>query len=61
MHRDLSDEENLALAALLKRTIDEDRYRCQPCILTLHGILAKLAPQPTREPRRRRFIRRKPS
>jgi hypothetical protein len=46
MHLDLSDEESLALAALLRRTIDEDRYPLSPRVLTWKTILAKLAPPP---------------
>jgi hypothetical protein len=43
MHLDLSDEESLALAALLKRTIGQDRYPLSPRVLTWKAILAKLA------------------
>ena len=40
----LTDDEKTALVALLKRTIDEDRYPFSPRIYTLRGILAKLEP-----------------
>jgi hypothetical protein len=40
----LSDDEKTALAALLKRAIDEDRFPRSPQIYTLKGILAKLEP-----------------
>jgi hypothetical protein len=40
----LTDDEKTALAALLKRTIDADRYPLSPRIGTLRGILAKLEP-----------------
>jgi hypothetical protein len=40
----LTDDEKVALVALLKRTIDEDRYPLSPRICTLRGILAKLQP-----------------
>ena len=40
----LSDDEKTALAALLRRTIDEDRFPRSPQIYTLKGILAKLEP-----------------
>ena len=50
----LTDDEKTALTALLKRTIDDDRYPLSPRISQLRGILAKLeppkpapAPQPT--------------
>jgi len=43
----LADDEKTALAALLKRTIDADRYPLSPRIGTLRGILAKLeGPRP---------------
>ena len=38
----LSDDEKTALAALLKRIVDADRYPLLPRIGTLKGILAKL-------------------
>jgi hypothetical protein len=50
MHLDLSDEEAAALVELLTRTIDEDRYPLSPRLATLRGILAKLRPEPAREP-----------
>ena len=40
----LTDDEKTALVALLKRTIDDDRYPLSPRIRTLRGILAKLEP-----------------
>ena len=40
----LADDEKTALAALLKRTIDDDRYPLSPRIGQLRGILAKLEP-----------------
>ena len=40
----LTDDEKTALAALLKRTIADDRYPLSPRIGTLRGILAKLEP-----------------
>ena len=39
-----TDDEKTALAALLKRTIDADRYPLSPRIGQLRGILAKLEP-----------------
>jgi len=38
----LTDDEKTALTALLKRTIDDDRYPLSPRISQLRGILAKL-------------------
>jgi len=40
----LTDDEKTALTALLKRTIDDDRYPLSPRISQLRGILAKLQP-----------------
>ena len=40
----LTDDEKTALAALLKRTIDADRYPLSPRIGQLRGILAKMEP-----------------
>ena len=40
----LTDDEKTALVALLKRTIDADRYPLSPRIGQLRGILAKLQP-----------------
>jgi len=45
----LADGEKTALTALLKRTIDADRYPLSPRISTLRGILAKLEPYPSCE------------
>jgi hypothetical protein len=49
-HLDLSAEEAAALVALLTRTIDGDRYPLSPRVRTLKDILAKLKPEPVREP-----------
>ena len=49
-HLDLSDDETDALAKLLSRTIDGDHYPLSPRICPLKAILAKLRPQPIREP-----------
>jgi hypothetical protein len=46
----LTEEETDALASLLSRTIDDDRYPLSPRIQTLKGILAKIRPEPVREP-----------
>jgi hypothetical protein len=50
MMLDLTDEETDALARLLSRTIDNDRYPLSPRVQTLKGILAKIRPEPVREP-----------
>jgi len=50
MPLDLSDDEKLALVALLTRTIADDRYPLSPRVRTLKDILAKLRPDPVREP-----------
>jgi hypothetical protein len=47
---DLTDEEADALARLLTKTIDADRYLRSPRIRILKGILAKIRPKPAREP-----------
>jgi hypothetical protein len=49
-HLDLSDDEAAALIKELHDTIDNDRYALSPRIRTLRGILAKLRPEPVREP-----------
>jgi hypothetical protein len=50
MNLDLTDEEIAALARLLTKTIDDDRFPLSARILTLKAILAKIRPQPVREP-----------
>jgi hypothetical protein len=50
MNLELSDDEKLALDALLKRTIRDDPYLLSPRVQTLRGILEKLEPQPVRDP-----------
>ena len=49
-HLDLSDEEAAALIKELADITGNDRYPFSPRIQTLRGILAKLRPDPTREP-----------
>ena len=48
MHLDLSDEETVALTEELRRIVESDSY--SPRIRTLRAILAKLRPEPVREP-----------
>src|SRR5947209_1963361 len=50
MMLDLTEEETDALARLLSRTIDDDRYPLSPRIHTLNTVLAKIRPEPAREP-----------
>ena len=50
MMLDLTDEETDALARLLSRTIDDDRYPLSSRVQTLKAILAKIRPEPVREP-----------
>ena len=44
MTLDLTDDEKLALVALLRRTIEGDPYPLSPRVRTLRAILAKLEP-----------------
>jgi len=50
MTLDLADEEAAVLANELDRIIRNDRYPLSPRIQTLSAVLAKLRPQPVREP-----------
>ena len=50
MHLDLSDDEAAALAQELHTIVERDRYPLSRRIRTLRGILAKLRPEPVREP-----------
>ena len=50
MTLDLTEEETAALTRLLTNTIDADRYPLSPRIQLLKGILAKIRPEPAREP-----------
>jgi len=50
MNLDLTDEETAALARLLSKTIDADRYPLSPRVQMLKAILAKIRPEPAREP-----------
>jgi len=44
MELSLTDDEKLALAALLKRTIEDDRYPLSPRLRPLKAILTRLEP-----------------
>jgi hypothetical protein len=50
MHIDLTDEETTALARLIRDAVDADRYPLSGRIGLLKGILAKIRPEPAREP-----------
>jgi hypothetical protein len=50
MHLDPSDDETAALTQELHDTVEGDRYPFSPRIRTLRAILAKLRPEPAREP-----------
>ena len=50
MNLELSDEEAAALTHELHDIVERDRYPFSPRIRTLRGILAKLRPEPVREP-----------
>jgi hypothetical protein len=47
---DLTDEETAALVRLLSDTIENDRYPLSPRVQLLKAILAKIRPEPAREP-----------
>ena len=50
MNLDLSDLETDALATLLRRTIDDDKYPLSPRIQVLRAVLNKIRPEPERAP-----------
>ena len=50
MHVDLSDDEAAALIRELHEIVESDHYPLSPRIRKLRGILAKLRPEPVREP-----------
>jgi hypothetical protein len=43
-HLELTEDEKLALVALLTRTVADDRYPLSPRVRTLRSILTKLRP-----------------
>ncbi len=59
MQPDLSDEDIADLAKLIKRAIDDSRYPFSPEVRRWKELLAKLQPEPIREPRRRGRWRRR--
>jgi len=50
MHLDLTDDEAAALTHELHEIVEDDRYPFSPRIRKLKGFLAKLRPEPAREP-----------
>jgi hypothetical protein len=50
MQLDLPNEETDALARLVRNAIDGDRYPLSPRVQLWKGILAKIRPEPGREP-----------
>jgi hypothetical protein len=50
MQLDLTDEETAALAQELHNTVENNRYPFSHRIRALRAILAKLRPEPVREP-----------
>ena len=50
MRLDLTDEETAVLTQELHDIVESDRYPFSPRIRTLRAILAKLRPEPAREP-----------
>jgi hypothetical protein len=50
MNLDLSEDEAAALVTILTRTIADDRYPLSPRVRALRAILAKLRPEPVRQP-----------
>jgi hypothetical protein len=50
MHLDLTDEQTAALTQELHDIVQRDRYPFSHRIRTLRAILAKLRPEPVREP-----------
>ena len=50
MNLDLSDEETTALTQELHEIVESDRYPFSHRIRTLRAVLAKLRPEPVREP-----------
>jgi hypothetical protein len=47
---DLTDEETEILARLIRNAIDADRYPLSPRVKQWQRILAKIRPEPLREP-----------
>jgi hypothetical protein len=47
---ELTDEETEALARLIRDAIDGDRFPLSPRVQLWKGILAKIRPEPVREP-----------
>ena len=54
MKPDLTDEETDALVRLLRDTIEADRYPLSPRVQMWKGLLAKIRPEPKRQPGKER-------
>jgi hypothetical protein len=50
MQLELTEEETEALARLVRKAIDGDRFPLSPRVQLWKGILAKIRPEPLREP-----------
>ena len=50
MNLELTDEQTKALIRELRNVVQNDRYPLSPRIVPLKEILAKLRPEPAREP-----------
>jgi hypothetical protein len=50
MHHDLTDEETAAPIKELNDIVENDRYPLSSRIRSLRAVLAKLRPEPAREP-----------
>ena len=50
MQLELTDEEAEALARLVRDAIDGDRFPLSPRVQLWKGVLAKIRPEPVREP-----------
>ena len=50
MTLDITDDETDALATLLRRTIDDDKFPLSPRIQVLRAVLNKIHPEPERAP-----------
>jgi len=50
MQLNLTDKETAALARFLTTAIDGDRYPLSPRVQLWKGMLAKIKPEPAREP-----------
>ena len=54
---DLTDDEHAALVRLVEHALDTGRFPMSPRLFPLRATLAKLEPQPLREPRTTQCLR----